>query len=62
MTMIGHILTDDVNEFELTYYDKYDSPASAYSSSNTALIGITLKLKGADDMILTFEDRVFKKP
>jgi len=58
------ILADNVSDFKLTYYDSYDdaSPANSYSPASTTLIGITLKLKGADDMILTFEDRVFKKP
>jgi prepilin-type N-terminal cleavage/methylation domain-containing protein len=51
-------LTDDVSDFGLTYYDSYNSSATAYSSS-TSLIGITLKLKGAKNMILTFENRVF---
>jgi len=62
LTMNSDTLTDNVNKFELTYYDSYNSSAAAYSASTT-LIGITLELKGADDMILIFEDRVFvKKP
>jgi len=63
LTMDSYILTDNVSDFKLTYYDLYNSSAAAYSASATKLIGITLKLKGAEDIILTFEDRVFvKKP
>jgi prepilin-type N-terminal cleavage/methylation domain-containing protein len=54
------ILTDNVNLFNLEYYDSYDdpSPSTAYSPS-TELIEITLELKGADDIPSRFINRVF---
>ncbi len=54
------ILTDNVNSFNLEYYDSYNdpSPSTAYLPS-TAMIEITLELKGADDIPSEFVNRVF---
>jgi prepilin-type N-terminal cleavage/methylation domain-containing protein len=53
-------LTDSVNSFDLAYYDSYNdsSPSTTYLPS-TALIEITLELKGADDIPSEFVNRVF---
>jgi len=54
------IVTDNVNSFNLQYYDSYDdpSPSPSYLPS-TAMIEITLELKGADDIPSEFVNRVF---
>jgi len=54
------IVTDNVNSFNLQYYDSYNdpSPSTAYLPS-TAMIEITLQLKGADDIPSEFVNRVF---
>lgn len=50
-------LVDNVGDFSLKYYDSYSSASSSYSTS-TAIIEITLQLRGAEDAHLTFADRV----
>jgi len=54
------IVTDNVNSFNLEYYDSYNdpSPSPTYLPS-TAMIEITLELKGADDIPSEFVNRVF---
>jgi len=54
------ILTDNVNSFNLEYYNSYNdpSPSTMYLPS-TALIEVTLELKGADDIPSEFVNRVF---
>ena len=54
------IVTDNVNSFNLQYYDSYNdpSPSPSYLPS-TAMIEITLELKGADDISSEFVNRVF---
>ncbi|OQY60201.1 MAG: hypothetical protein B6245_02595 [Desulfobacteraceae bacterium 4572_88] len=55
------ILTDDVNAFDLKYYDSYSTPSSPSTSYSAAssIIEITLELDGAGDTSTTFTDRVF---
>jgi len=52
------ILTDQVSEFGLKYYDNYDTDGQTTWQSSRRIIEITLKLKGADDVISEFKARV----
>jgi len=52
------ILTDQVNGFALKYYDNYDSTGETTWQSSRRIIEITLKLKGAEDVISEFKARV----
>ena len=52
------ILTDQVSGFELKYYDNYDSTGETTWQPSRRIIEITLKLKGADDVISEFKARV----
>ena len=54
------IVTDNVNSFNLQYYDSYNdpSPSPSYLPS-TAMIEITLELKEADYIPSEFINRVF---
>jgi len=53
-------LANNVFSFSLNYFDKFDATASpTYSPASTAIIKITLGLTGADNVISTFEERVF---
>lgn len=58
ITYDGHVITDQVSEFSLTYYDNYDSAGQTTWQSSRRIIEITLKLKGADDVISEFKARV----
>jgi len=55
------ILADNVNSFSLAYNRFYNdtTPSTIYSSSSTAIIQVTIGLKGADDVVSTFINRVF---
>lgn len=57
----GDTLADKVKTFSLAYYTAYDSSATIYSSVPpvTPIVEITLELEGADDISVTFMDRVF---
>ncbi len=58
----GHVLTDRVNAFVLTYYDTHDaiSPLPApVEPGKVRLIGIKLEVRGADDIISAYENRIF---
>lgn len=50
-------LITPVNSFNLNFYDSYNSPSTPYSST-TSIIEITLQLTGAENAVLTFNDRV----
>jgi prepilin-type N-terminal cleavage/methylation domain-containing protein len=58
----GDILTDQVSDFSMKYYDNFDSTSeTTYGTtwqSSRRIIEITLKLKGADDVISEFKARV----
>jgi prepilin-type N-terminal cleavage/methylation domain-containing protein len=57
VTIDGDTLIGNVKSFSLAYYNAYNGSAAAYSSS-TAVIQVTLVIKGYDDTPLTFVDRV----
>ena len=53
-------LANNVASFNLSYLDKFDTTGlTTYSPASTAIIKITLGLTGADNVISTFEERVF---
>jgi prepilin-type N-terminal cleavage/methylation domain-containing protein len=52
------ILTDQVSSFTLTYYNTYNSPASAFNASTT-IIGINLVLIPQTGMTASFTDRIY---
>ncbi|MBP7764805.1 MAG: prepilin-type N-terminal cleavage/methylation domain-containing protein [Syntrophaceae bacterium] len=58
ITYDDDILTDQVSGFELKYYDNYDSTGETTWQPSRRIIEITLKLKGADDVISEFKARV----
>jgi hypothetical protein len=63
----GDKLVERVTSFNLTYY-YYDpantnaffkfSPSATYSSSTTSMIEIAIQLKGAENAVINFSDRV----
>jgi prepilin-type N-terminal cleavage/methylation domain-containing protein len=57
VTIDGDTLIENVKSFSLAYYNAYNGSAAAYSSS-TAVIQVTLVIKGYGDTPLTFVDRV----
>ena len=58
LSLDGDILTDNVSEFDLGYYDSFDGAKQSTWSSSRKVIEITLKLKGANDVVSVFTDRV----
>jgi len=58
LTLDGDILIDKVENFSLTYYNKYNDPSPTTYSSATAIIQITLELKAGADTTVAFTDRV----
>jgi prepilin-type N-terminal cleavage/methylation domain-containing protein len=52
----GDKLADNVTQFNLKYYD-YNLSAAIYSPT-TSMIEMTLQLKGAENAVITFNDRV----
>jgi len=63
LSIDSDLLLDNVSSFNLAYYKFYDdttpTPAAPYSSASTAIIQVTIGLKGADDTVITFVDRIF---
>jgi prepilin-type N-terminal cleavage/methylation domain-containing protein len=53
----GDKLADNVTLFNLKYYDSYNLPPTAYSTT-TSMIEMTLQLKGAENAVINFTDRV----
>lgn len=62
ITFDGDILTNQVSDFSLKYYDNFDSTSETTCGttwqSSRRIIEITLKLIGADDVISEFKSRV----
>jgi prepilin-type N-terminal cleavage/methylation domain-containing protein len=55
----GDTLVMPVSSFSLNFYNKFDDPSpSAYSSTTTSMIEMTLQLTGAENAAITFNDRV----
>jgi hypothetical protein len=55
----GDTLVMPVSSFSLNFYSKFDDPSpSAYSSTTTSMIEMTLQLTGAENAAITFTDRV----
>jgi prepilin-type N-terminal cleavage/methylation domain-containing protein len=52
----GDILADNITLFNLKYYDSYNS--SQPYSPKTSIIEMTLHLKGAENAVINFTDRV----
>ncbi|MGA2330894.1 MAG: prepilin-type N-terminal cleavage/methylation domain-containing protein [Syntrophales bacterium] len=53
-------LAYNVSSFSLSYFNKFDDTAGpTYLPASTMIIKITLSLTGADNVISTFEERVF---
>jgi len=63
LSIDSDLLLDNVSSFNLAYYKFYDdttpTPPAEFSSASTAIIQVTIGLKGADDTVITFVDRVF---
>jgi len=58
----SHVLTDRVNSFTLRYYDTHDAVIplpSPVTPEKVRLIGIRLEVRGADDILSVYENRVF---
>jgi prepilin-type N-terminal cleavage/methylation domain-containing protein len=55
------VLANNVASFNLSYFDKFDDVTASvtYLPASTAIIKITLNLTGADNVVATFEERVF---
>lgn len=55
------ILSDNINDFLLNYYEKHDSPAlsSPFPTSNIRIVEIRIEMIGADNSVFKIEDRVF---
>jgi prepilin-type N-terminal cleavage/methylation domain-containing protein len=58
LTVDGDVLTNNVTEFNIGYYDSFDGVKQSTWSSSRKVIEITLKLKGANNMVSVFTDRV----
>ena len=58
ITYDGDVLVDNVNDFELGYYNSHASPKRFTWSPARKMIGITLKLTGANNNIIEFTDRL----
>ena len=54
----GDILTDHVSGFDLGYYDSYNGTKQSTWTSTRKMIEITLSIRGANDVISVFTDRV----
>jgi prepilin-type N-terminal cleavage/methylation domain-containing protein len=58
LLMGSDILVDNVNKLELKYYSAYNGSGTSTYSSAAAIIEVSLKLTGADNVISEFKDRV----
>ena len=58
ITYDGDVLVDNVNAFELGYYNSHAGPKFSTWLPARKQIGITLKLTGANNNIIEFTDRV----
>lgn len=54
----GNILAKNVNDFELKYYTSHQSSGDNNWSGPEKMIGITLKITGASDVVSSFSIRV----
>ena len=58
LTLDGDVLVDNVNAFDLGYYNSHAGPKFATWLPARKQIGITLRLTGANNNIIEFTDRV----
>jgi prepilin-type N-terminal cleavage/methylation domain-containing protein len=58
ITLDGDIITDQVSNFSLHYYDDYDSAARTTWQSSSKIIEINLELTGAGNIVSQFQERV----
>lgn len=52
------ILTDKVSSFSLAYFDTYNGASSTSWASSRKIIGFTLGLTGAENVVTTFTSKV----
>jgi len=58
ITLDSEVLTDQVSDLTINYYPNYDSQIEASLPSAVRIIEITLGLKGANNVISEFKERV----
>jgi len=58
ITYDGDILTDQVDSFELGYYDAHDGAHETTWTSTRRIIEFTIALNGADGVVIEFTKRV----
>jgi len=61
LTLDGDILTDNVAGFDLGYLDSYSGAKQGTWASSRRMIQITLSLKGANNAVSVFTDRVIPR-
>ncbi len=54
----GNILAENINDFELSYHTSYSDSGDNTWNGSEKMIGITLKMTGALDVVSTFTFRV----
>jgi hypothetical protein len=61
ITMDGDILTDNVAGLDLGYFDSYSGAKQGTWASSRRMVQITLSLKGANNNVSVFTDRVIPR-
>jgi prepilin-type N-terminal cleavage/methylation domain-containing protein len=61
ITMDGDILTDNVAGLDLGYFDSYSGAKQGTWASSRRMIQVTLSLKGANNAVSVFTDRVIPR-
>jgi len=61
ITMDGDILTDNVAGLDLGYFDSYSGAKQGTWASSRRMIQITLSLRGANNAVSVFTDRVIPR-
>jgi hypothetical protein len=59
--MDGDILTDNVAGLDLGYFDSYSGAKQGTWASSRRMVQITLSLKGANNNVSVFTDRVIPR-
>ena len=58
ITFDGDIITDQVSDFSLNYYDNFNTPPQSTWQASRKIIEIKLKLTGAGNLVSQFQERV----
>jgi len=58
LTLDADVLTDQLNGFDLGFYDSYGSAKQTTWTSSRRIIEITIRLTGAGGVVSEFKDRV----